>query len=67
MRIRIYILIDDVKLKLKKFLKLNISEDAWNINENANSMWKKMTIHIRKVVVEVFGVIKANKRELKDT
>jgi hypothetical protein len=30
-------------------------------------MWKKMTTHIRKVAIEVFGVTRENKREPKDT
>jgi uncharacterized protein YaaR (DUF327 family) len=30
-------------------------------------MWKKMTTHIRNVAIEVFGVIRENKREPKDT
>jgi hypothetical protein len=30
-------------------------------------MWKEMTTHIRKVTIEVFGVIRENKREPKDT
>jgi hypothetical protein len=30
-------------------------------------MWKEMTTHIRKVTIEVFEVIKGNKREYKDT
>jgi hypothetical protein len=30
-------------------------------------MWKKMTTHIRKMTIEVFGVNKENKREPKDT
>jgi hypothetical protein len=30
-------------------------------------MWKKMATHIRNVAIEVFGVTRGNKRELKDT
>jgi hypothetical protein len=30
-------------------------------------MWKKMTTHIRNVTIEVFGVIRGNKCEPKDT
>jgi hypothetical protein len=33
----------------------------------ANSMWMKMSIYIRKVVSEEFGVTKGGKRETKET
>jgi hypothetical protein len=32
-----------------------------------DNIWKEMTIHIRKVTIEVFGVTRENKRESKDT
>jgi hypothetical protein len=44
-----------------------IVEEPWNAGEVADSMWKEMTTHIRKVTIEVFGVTKGNKREAKDT
>jgi hypothetical protein len=44
-----------------------IAERSWNKSENADNMWKEMVTHIRKVVIEVFGVIRGNKREPKDT
>jgi hypothetical protein len=39
----------------------------WNEGEDVDNIWKEMTIHIRKVTIEVFGVIRENKRESKDT
>jgi hypothetical protein len=44
-----------------------IAERSWNKCEDADNMWKKMATHIQKVAIEVFGVTKGNKRELKDT
>jgi hypothetical protein len=44
-----------------------IAEGSWNECEDADNMWKKMTTHIRKVVIEVFGVTRGNKRKPKDT
>jgi hypothetical protein len=44
-----------------------IAEGSWNEGEDAYNMWKKMATHIRKVTIEVFGVTRGNKRELKDT
>jgi hypothetical protein len=44
-----------------------IAEGSWNESEDADNMWKKMTTHIRKVTIEVFGVTRGNKREPKDT
>jgi hypothetical protein len=44
-----------------------IAEGSWNEGEDADNMWKKMTTHIRKVAIEVFGVTRGNKREPKDT
>jgi hypothetical protein len=44
-----------------------IAEGSWNEDEDADNMWKKMTTHIRKVAIEVFGVTRGNKREPKDT
>jgi hypothetical protein len=43
-----------------------IEEGLWNEGD-VNNMWKEMTTHIRKVAIEVFGVTRGNKRELKDT
>jgi hypothetical protein len=44
-----------------------ITEGSWNEGEDTDNMWKKMTTHIRKVAIEVFGVTRGNKREPKDT
>jgi hypothetical protein len=44
-----------------------IAEGSWNESEDANNIWKEMATHIRKVVIEVFGVTRGNKRELKNT
>jgi hypothetical protein len=33
-----------------------IAEGSWNECDDADNMWKEMAIHIRKVVIEVFGV-----------
>jgi hypothetical protein len=44
-----------------------IAEGSWNKGEDADNMWKKMTTHIRKVAIEVFGVTRGNKYEHKDT
>jgi hypothetical protein len=44
-----------------------IAEGPWNASEDADSMWKEMTTHIQKVVIEVFGVTKEDERESKDT
>jgi hypothetical protein len=44
-----------------------IAEGSWNKGEDADNIWKEMTTHIRKVTIEVFGVTKGNKHELKDT
>jgi hypothetical protein len=43
-----------------------IAEDAWNVSEDANSILKEMMTRIQKVV-EVFKVIRGNKREPKST
>jgi hypothetical protein len=42
-----------------------IIEGPWNAGENANSMWKEMMTHVRKITIEVFGVTRENKCELK--
>jgi hypothetical protein len=44
-----------------------ITEGLWNAGENADSMWNKMSIRIQKVVIEVFRVIRGNRRKPKDT
>jgi hypothetical protein len=44
-----------------------IAEGSWNAGEDAFSMWKEMTTHIRKVTINVFGVTRGNKRKPKDT
>jgi hypothetical protein len=44
-----------------------IAEGSWNESEDADNMWKEMTTHIRKVIIEVFGVTRGNKGEPKDT
>jgi hypothetical protein len=44
-----------------------ITERPWNTSEDANSMWNEILSHIRKVIIEVFGVTRRNKREPKDT
>jgi hypothetical protein len=43
-----------------------IAEGPLNEGEDADNMWKKMTTHIRKVTIEVFGVDRENKYEPKD-
>jgi hypothetical protein len=44
-----------------------ITKGSWNVGEDMDSMWKEMTTHIRKVAIKVFGVIRGNKHEPKDT
>jgi hypothetical protein len=44
-----------------------IAEGTWNISEDADSMWKEITICIRKVIVEVFEVTRGNKCKPKNT
>jgi hypothetical protein len=44
-----------------------IAEGSWNEGEDADNMWKEMVTHIRKVIIEVFGVIRRNKSEPKGT
>jgi hypothetical protein len=44
-----------------------IAKRPWNEGEDADNMWKEMTAHMRKVTIEVFGVIRGNKCESKDT
>jgi hypothetical protein len=46
------------------FKDIVITEGPWNTDEYADSMWKKMTTHFRKITIEVFGVIRGNKHEL---
>jgi hypothetical protein len=43
-----------------------IVEGLWNEGEDADNMWKEMATQIRKVAIEVFGVTRGNKCELKD-
>jgi hypothetical protein len=38
-----------------------------NTGEDVNSMWDEISTHIRNVTIEVFGVIRENKREPKNT
>jgi hypothetical protein len=49
------------------FKNIVTAEGLWNKDEDAYNMWKKMTTHIRKVAIEVFGVTRENKCEPKDT
>jgi hypothetical protein len=49
------------------FKDIIIAEEVRNVSEDADSMWKEMTIYIRKVIIEVFGITRENKREPKDT
>jgi hypothetical protein len=49
------------------FNNIVITEGSWNKVEDADNMWKEMTTHIRKVAIEVFGIIRGNKCEPKDT
>jgi hypothetical protein len=44
-----------------------IAERLWNEGEDADSMWKEITTHIRKVAIEVFEITRKNKREPKHT
>jgi hypothetical protein len=44
-----------------------IAEGSWNEGEDADNMCKEMVTYIRKVAIKVFGVIRENKREPKDT
>lgn len=44
-----------------------IAEGEWEVGDDANKTWEKMTTHVRKVAAEVFGVTKGSRRELKDT
>jgi hypothetical protein len=44
-----------------------IAEGPWNEGKDVDNMWKEMTTHIRKVVIELFGVTRGNKRGPKDT
>jgi hypothetical protein len=46
--------------------------ETWKSRErgggaDADNMWKEMTTHIRKMIIEVFGVTRGNKREPKNT
>jgi hypothetical protein len=41
--------------------------DMMNTGEDVNSMWDEISTHIRNVTIEVFGVIRENKREPKNT
>jgi hypothetical protein len=38
-----------------------------NAGKDVDSMWKEMTTHIQKMVIEVFGVNRGNKCEAKNT
>jgi hypothetical protein len=49
------------------FKNIVIAEGSWNEGEDADNMWKEMVTYIRNVDIEVFGVIRGNKREPKDT
>jgi len=40
-----------------------ITEGAWNVNEDVNSMWKEIATRIREVIVEVFEVTRGNKHK----
>jgi hypothetical protein len=44
-----------------------IAEGSWNEGEDADNMWKEMTTHIQNVAIEVFGVTRGKKCELKNT
>jgi hypothetical protein len=44
-----------------------IAEGPWNEDEDTDNMWKEMTTNIRNVAIELFGVTRENKHELKDT
>jgi hypothetical protein len=44
-----------------------LAKGTWNISKDADSMRKKMTTHIQKVIVEMFEATRGNKREPKDT
>jgi hypothetical protein len=48
------------------FKNIVIVEGLWNEGEDADNMLKKMPTHIQKVVIEMFGVTRGNKREPKD-
>jgi hypothetical protein len=64
MRMRWWKLKGDVSQMFKNRI---IAEGSWNERDDANNIWKEMTTHIWKVAIEVFGVNRGNKRELKDT
>jgi hypothetical protein len=44
-----------------------LKKGHWHEGGDANSMWMKMSICIRKVASEEFGVTKGGKRETKET
>jgi hypothetical protein len=44
-----------------------IAEGPWNEGDDADNMWKKITTHIRKVIIEVLRITRENKCQPKDT
>ena len=44
-----------------------LGEGPWEEGEDADDMWLKMAIYVRKVASEVFGVSRGGKQEGKDT
>jgi hypothetical protein len=44
-----------------------IKEGPWEEDHNADNMWMKMEICIRKVALEEFRVSRGSRREAKDT
>jgi hypothetical protein len=51
----------------KTFKERVLKEGPWHEGGDSNSMWMKMTIYIRKVTSEEFGVTKGGKHEAKKT
>ena len=44
-----------------------LGEGLWKEGEDADDMWLKMATYVRKVALEVLGVSKEGKQEVKDT
>jgi hypothetical protein len=47
------------------FKDIVIADGQWNAGEDTDSTWNEMSTHIQKVIIEVFGVTRENKLNLK--
>ena len=52
--------------KRQAFKERMLGEGPWEEGEDADDMWLKMAICVRKVASEVFGVSRGGKQEGKD-